>query len=222
MLMSLVHLAGQSSDIFLGSSTCSRTVTERPFFSSLTQTTLRSSGRPSAGRNRRESRSRASFHRLAFPYTTRARILMTPDLAVADRAGYVSSPRRVEESPSDWRRGPHHLAPQEFITRGRPKNRRSRPLPLRRRFIELADRWERETAFESVTPLIISHPDYLAVIALGPRAVGLILERMNHKPAPWFAALTALTGEDPAQDAQTLDQAVSAWLRWGSESSVAR
>lgn len=83
-------------------------------------------------------------------------------------------------------------------------------------FENLADEWESETVFESVTTRKALHPAYQRVIGLGPAAVPLILRRLQREPAQWFWALTAITGENPAAGTDSLDDATAAWLEWGS------
>jgi hypothetical protein len=59
------------------------------------------------------------------------------------------------------------------------------------------------------------HPAYQRIIGMGPPAVPLILARLREQAAQWFWALTAITGEDPAEDETTIEGATSAWLEWG-------
>lgn len=84
-------------------------------------------------------------------------------------------------------------------------------------FENLADTWEIETAFESVVTRQAMHPAYQRIIGLGRPAVSLILRRLQREPRQWFWALTAITGEDPAQETSSAGAAAEAWLRWGSE-----
>jgi hypothetical protein len=95
---------------------------------------------------------------------------------------------------------------------------RSFPDPgLRRTFDELADTWEAETAFVSVVMKKVLHPSYQRIIGLGPAAVPLILERLEQRPQHWFWALEAITGDDPADGADSTLSATDAWLDWGRE-----
>lgn len=82
-------------------------------------------------------------------------------------------------------------------------------------FESLADQWEVETEFLSMTPQILGHPSYFAIVALGFPAVPLVLERLKRHPRPWFVALAAMTREDPATEAETVSAATEAWLDWG-------
>jgi hypothetical protein len=82
-------------------------------------------------------------------------------------------------------------------------------------FESLAGRWEQETGAFSTIIDKVTHPAYQRIIGLGPAAIPLILRRIRERPGYWFWALEALTGVDPAQDADGFDTAVGAWLRWG-------
>jgi hypothetical protein len=84
-------------------------------------------------------------------------------------------------------------------------------------FEALADRWEAETALESVVTRKATHPSYQRIIGMGEPAVPLILRRLEREPRQWFWALTAITGEDPAHGETTAEGASRAWLRWGRE-----
>lgn len=142
-----------------------------------------------------------------------------PETLVAERE--FSAPHvRLEEDPHEWRPRRKH-GRHEYARRHRP-GRQVRAVSLRQRFNRLADRWEEDTAFESITPVILCHPDYLSIIALGEKVVPLILSRMVVQPAPWFSALGALTGQNPARDQDTLIGATNAWLQWGREASLMR
>lgn len=109
---------------------------------------------------------------------------------------------------------PYVLPSQGQPARHQPLDYRGSPAGL---FEELADRWETETAFESVVSRKAMHPAYQRIIGMGDQAVPLILKRLQRMPRQWFWALTAITGEDPALGETTLDGASAAWLTWGRE-----
>ena len=88
---------------------------------------------------------------------------------------------------------------------------------LEGRFVELAQRWQRETAMHSVLQKKVLHPSYQRIIGFGPAVVPLILRELRRGPAHWFWALNAITGEDPAPPHSNFDQAREAWLNWGKE-----
>ncbi len=91
-----------------------------------------------------------------------------------------------------------------------------RPDDLARTFNGLADRWERATGMYSSPTKRFSHPDYQAVIDMGPQVIPMILQRLKDKPDDWFFALKRLAdGHDAAQGIDNFDDAVEAWLEWG-------
>src|SRR5437870_4846959 len=47
--------------------------------------------------------------------------------------------------------------------------------PLAERFREHADKWQRETAFLSATPMIVLHDSYQAIMTMGPDVIPLLL-----------------------------------------------
>ena len=99
----------------------------------------------------------------------------------------------------------------------RTRTTSGREIALEVVFENLADQWEIETGFESVVTRQAMHPAYQRIIGLGKPAVPLILRRLQREPRQWFWALTAITGEDPAQQIASPGAAAEAWLRWGSE-----
>jgi hypothetical protein len=87
------------------------------------------------------------------------------------------------------------------------------------KFSRLADRWERETRFLSSVGDIVTHKDYLQIMALGVDVVPLILKRMKRKRGLWFDALSFLTRDDPVTDDIRGDirAMTDAWIEWGEE-----
>jgi len=96
-----------------------------------------------------------------------------------------------------------------------PDYRSSTQVALEVEFEDLADVWEVQTDFESVVVRKAMHPAYQRIIGLGRPAVPLILRRLQREPRQWFWALTAITGEDPADGEVEAESAASAWLAWG-------
>jgi len=95
------------------------------------------------------------------------------------------------------------------------------PMPsLESRFTELVARWKEETEFEPSLLKAFMNRAYQQIIGLGPPAVPLILDELHREPDHWFWALTAITGEDPAGDAETLEEATALWLEWGETRGV--
>ena len=71
----------------------------------------------------------------------------------------------------------------------------------RERFLQLADRWEAETALLSRSDMAIDHPAHKEIVGMGEPAVPLILERMKSQGGHWFPALRALTRVNPVKPA---------------------
>jgi hypothetical protein len=88
------------------------------------------------------------------------------------------------------------------------------------RFATLASEWKRETAVLPSAIEAARHPAYLRIIAMGERAVPLILAQLkleNDMPDHWFLALAFLTNENPVPDDArgNLKKMRDAWLHWG-------
>jgi hypothetical protein len=90
---------------------------------------------------------------------------------------------------------------------------------LERRFRNLVANWQTEVAALSSTTARLRHPSYLAIIALGPEVVPLLLRELEQRPNHWFAALRSLTGADPVAlaDRGRIGPMADAWINWGKE-----
>jgi hypothetical protein len=84
-------------------------------------------------------------------------------------------------------------------------------------FEELAETWRPDTRFCSFTEQRAMHPAYQRIIGMGWVAVPMILRELQRKPDHWLWALQAITGEEPADRAETLSAAAERWLHWGRE-----
>lgn len=105
--------------------------------------------------------------------------------------------------------------------------RRARALAsnLEQFFQEEANRWKQDTRHCSSITKMVAHPSYLRIIGLSGHSTErkierLILRELESDPDYWFAALTAITGEDPVRPDDDFDAAVNAWLNWGRENGV--
>lgn len=96
------------------------------------------------------------------------------------------------------------------------------PSSVNREFEKLATNWENETAMMSLVSQQLNHPDYLRIIKMGRPVVPLILERLPQRPHAWLTALEILTDENPAAGAESVQDAVARWTRWGKEHAVAQ
>lgn len=101
-----------------------------------------------------------------------------------------------------------------FLGRHRPN---SEPNPTEKTFSEQVDRWKKETIHLSSISKAISHPSYLRVIGLGKPALPLLIRELQERPDHWFAALEAITGENPVPEHATFDEAVKAWVDWWTQ-----
>jgi hypothetical protein len=87
------------------------------------------------------------------------------------------------------------------------------------RFVSLAKRWRSETRLVNNVSRRTKHPAYQEIIAMGERAVPLILRDLaENGPSDWFVAITAITGENPITEEMAGDMTLmtEAWLRWGT------
>ena len=108
------------------------------------------------------------------------------------------------------------VATQSFATRPTrviPINIRS----ARSEFDQLMQRWEAERPWGVEPHELLSHPVYLDIVAMGPRAVPLLLGRMSIDPIMWFPALRALTGVNPVPKEHRGRVTLMAqdWQDWG-------
>lgn len=88
---------------------------------------------------------------------------------------------------------------------------------LERKFNSLVAQWKPAVeAMSSVTTMVL-HPAYQQIIALGPRAIPLLLRELDRELDHWFWALRVLTGENPVPTGIRGNMAAmrEAWLAWG-------
>lgn len=95
---------------------------------------------------------------------------------------------------------------------------------VEREFSRLATDWKEETRHWSSVRKMLAHPNYLRIIGLATisrrEVQRLLLRELRDEPDYWFAALTAITGENPVSRDADFDQAVNVWLKWGRERGV--
>lgn len=65
------------------------------------------------------------------------------------------------------------------------------------KFEELAALWELEANGSSFVGEKTSHKAYQQIIEMGDAVIPFILRELENKPNHWFAALRAITGENP-------------------------
>lgn len=94
--------------------------------------------------------------------------------------------------------------------------------PISEVFASLAATWKEDTVFASSVEEMVLHPAYQHIIALGARALPLILHDLQESGGHWFWALYALTGVTPfPQEAYgQVKLMTSAWLDWGRKQGI--
>ena len=90
---------------------------------------------------------------------------------------------------------------------------------LETRFRALADQWRWETGPLSSSSKMAAHPAYQEIIGMGPAAIPLVLRELQERCDHWFAALRALSGENPVprEFAGRVPKMRELWLEWGRE-----
>ena len=85
----------------------------------------------------------------------------------------------------------------------------------KQRFDRLASEWKKNTWHLSSSQQMAIHPAYQAIIGMGHDALPHIIAEIKKKPGHWFWALRAIVyPEDPAKEARSLNESVSAWVAW--------
>ena len=105
------------------------------------------------------------------------------------------------------------------------RRRKEESEKLAESFREHVERWKNETGHLSSITKAIAHPSYLRIIGLAKESKNyeierLLLRELESDPDQWFAALSAVTGEDPVKPDHDYDEAVTAWLDWGRKEGI--
>ncbi len=95
-----------------------------------------------------------------------------------------------------------------------------------RLFTRLVKQWHEERGITSSLSKMFNCSSYQQIIEMGDRAVPLILERLKQEgenPDHWYAALEAITGEDPVPEDAYGDTVLiaKAWLSWAETKECA-
>jgi len=91
---------------------------------------------------------------------------------------------------------------------------------IKSEFANLVKVWKKATLHNSFIRQKIVHPAYLRIVGMGEKAIPFILQELTERPsASWFPALEAISGNNAAQSAKSIDEAVQSWLNWGSQES---
>jgi hypothetical protein len=95
---------------------------------------------------------------------------------------------------------------------------------LERKFVGLAETWNRETAHFSSTRQVAEHPAYREIVSLGRAVVPLIFKELVREPGfHWFHALREILGSGPEIPAEARGRpglVRECWLRWGKEHGI--
>lgn len=91
--------------------------------------------------------------------------------------------------------------------------------PDESRFMELAAKWQYDTAASSSITEMAIHPSYQQIIGMGRNALPFIFRELEKAPHHWFWALRAITGEDPVKPEHrgNLDAMTKDWLEWAEK-----
>jgi hypothetical protein len=87
-------------------------------------------------------------------------------------------------------------------------------------FRELFDWWKRDTAPLSSASAIVGHPAYEKIIAMGQRALPLMLQATRDHGTVWFGAPERITKVCPAPEGAKPKARREAWLKWGKEKGL--
>lgn len=84
-------------------------------------------------------------------------------------------------------------------------------------FRQLADDWKRATLNTSSMTRMVLHPAYQRIIGIGPSVLPYLLAELRREPDWWFAALQAVSGEDPVAPSERGDLLAMTrrWIAWG-------
>jgi hypothetical protein len=92
-------------------------------------------------------------------------------------------------------------------------------LQLESEFRTLVSAWRDDTGpFSSVSQMVL-HPAYLRIVGMGEKVLPLLFRELRDHPDHWFAALCAITGQNPvpSDEAGSIDAMVERWLKWAVE-----
>lgn len=90
---------------------------------------------------------------------------------------------------------------------------------VRKRFVDLANRWHDETDYLSSPSRITDNDTYLKIISMGEPVIPLILQDLQERGGDWYRALRILSDTDlvPSEVRGEVPRMKEAWLRWGRD-----
>jgi hypothetical protein len=87
------------------------------------------------------------------------------------------------------------------------------------KFRRLADKWREDTFVSSSLTTHLTHPAYLKILAMGKRALPLILSELRDRDGYWFMALDYIVDDDTnpiTDDIRYIPKKMKeAWIAWG-------
>jgi hypothetical protein len=88
---------------------------------------------------------------------------------------------------------------------------------LAKRFAELTAIWKERTGFSSKIKTKIEHPAFREIVAMGEKAVPLILAHLEKNGGFIFLALEEITRADavPPESNGKIKEMQAAWVAWG-------
>lgn len=93
---------------------------------------------------------------------------------------------------------------------------------LEKLFNQYTAKWRNETAAHSSTYHITRNDNYIDIIGMGPAVIPLILKELLSEADHWFAALKAVTKEDPVplEHYGHIEKMRQDWLDWGRRKNI--
>jgi hypothetical protein len=90
---------------------------------------------------------------------------------------------------------------------------------LAQEFAQLADQWRKERGATSMAKHMAEHPAYRKIVAMGDKAVPLILAELERQPDHWFIALHEITSASPVPEESRgkIKEMADAWIQWGRQ-----
>lgn len=95
-----------------------------------------------------------------------------------------------------------------------------RPLPSAedwREFKRLTEQWRKERGSTSSIKEMVGCQSYLRIVNFGPKAITMLLWELQRQPDFWFAALRAITNDNPVLPSMrgNIKAMATAWIQWG-------
>jgi hypothetical protein len=91
------------------------------------------------------------------------------------------------------------------------------PEDLAKRFARLRAEWKEGVRFSSKIKTTLEHPAFQEIVAMGEKAVPLLLADLEQNGGFAFLALSRITGANPVpkDSVGKIDEIGVAWLAWG-------